>query len=452
MPSSVSDKPSQPRGSGWRIFLLLAVAGIATIPAAVAKVTAKHHPQHRLSLGSAGTLTGRFRDYDFSRWYENSAAPIDQHANGLAGLFNFRSRRFGGHWRGYASFYVATDLFGINNSQMDYRALDTTLFGTHTLQSLGQAYLTYQQAGFQIGGGAFPLNTPWMGSSDSRLIPATYEGFFGRWNPAPGWTLEAIREFRWKSRTSSRFSATNLYNSAGVAGIYGGTPDPTVGGTRNPGTFALGSTWAWKTVRADLWYYDFYHFAQMAYGSGSLHLSLQGTDFLIIGIQGLREWSQNSTSLGVPVASSAYGAEVGLGFSASRLILSYDRIPRAVTGFRNGGVVSPYTSGYATDPLYTTSMTAGLVEKGPGQALKLAWIQFFEHSFRVILSEAGYWTTPAYPNTHETDIDVTWFAGGPWRGLSIRNRLGIVTGINGQYGTPDLGTFLYERLMLQYRF
>jgi hypothetical protein len=451
MPTYLPGYSSQPRGARWRILLILAVAGLASIPLAVARST-KHSHHRRLTLGNLGTLTGRFRDYDFARWYENSSAPLDQHANGLAGLFNFRSRRFGGHWRGHASFYVATDLFGVNNSQMDYRALDTTLFGTHTLQSLGQAYLTYQQADFQIGGGAFPLNTPWMGSSDSRLIPATYEGLFGRWSPAPGWTLEAIREFRWKSRTSSRFSATNLYNSAGVADIYGGTPDPAVGNSRNPGTLALGSAWVQKTVRANLWYYDFYHFAQMAYGSGSLHLPLQGTSFLVVGIQGLREWSQHSTSLGIPVSSSVYGAEIGLGFASSRLILSYDRIPQAVNDFRNGAVVSPYTSGYATDPLYTTSMTAGLVEKGPGQALKLAWTQFLEHSFRIILSEAGYWTTPSYPDTHETDVDLTWFAGGLLRGLSVRNRLGIVTGINGQYGTPDLGTFLYERLMFQYRF
>ncbi len=446
-----NNNPPRPHGAGRTLLWVLAIAWVVGIPCVMARTTPKSR-HHRFALGNIGTLTGRFRDYDFARWYESLSAPSDQHANGLAGLFNFRSRQFGGHWRGYASFYVATDLFGINNSQMEYRALDTTLFGTHSIQSLGQAYLTYQQAGFQIGGGAFRLDTPWMGSSDSRLIPATYEGLFGRWNPTPGWTLEAIREFRWKSRTSSRFSATNLYNSAGVDEIYGGTPDAAVGGTSNPGTLALGSTWALKALRTDLWYYHFYDFAQMFYGSGVLHLPLSGPVFFIVGVQGLREWSGHSTAFGVPVSSSVYGAEIGLGLGSGRWILSYDRIPEEVSGFRNGSVVSPYTSGYATDPLYTTSMAAGLVEKGPGQALKLAWTQFFGPSFRVILSEAGYWTTPVYPDTHETDIDLTWFAEGPWRGLSVRNRLGIVTGLDGQYGTPHLGTFLYERLMLQYRF
>lgn len=437
---------------GMRRCACLILAGLFfSAPWSLAHAASKPiSKKDRLSLAGLGTLSGQFRDYDFYRWYEGLEAPPDAYANGVAGLFNFRSLRFGGHWRVAASFYVAEDLFGLNNSHA--ARTDVTLFGTSNIQSLGQAYLSYASRTWALSAGDKMIETPWMGPSDSRLIPATYQGLFGTWRPIRGLTFMALRVFRWKSRTSSNFSATNLYNRAGVAGIYGGEGTPAVGLTRNTGTLALGSQWDQGSVNSSFWYYHFYGFAEMAYGSGQVTVPFARGSHLLAGIQLMREWSSGHTLLEAPVSSTVYGAEVGVRSGATQITLGYDKIPQSTGVFHEGGIVSPYSAGYATDPLYTTSMTAGLVEKAPGEAAKLALTQFFGNTFRLILSEAGYWTAPLFPDTHETDLDVTWYGAQTLRGLSIRNRLGIVTGLDGAFGGPNLGTFLYERIMIQYRF
>ncbi|MHB1542968.1 MAG: hypothetical protein ACYCS1_01650 [Gammaproteobacteria bacterium] len=405
-----------------------------------------------LVLPGLGTLTGEIRDYNFSRWYESPAAPADQHANALGGLFNFRSVRFAGGFRAGLSFYDATDIFGLNNSEEGYRFLDTTLYGTQSIQSLGQAFLSYQSGDLFVKGGAEMLKTPWMGASDSRMVPATYEAILSSWQIRPGWSVEAIREFRWKSRTSSRFSATTLYNTNGFAGIYGGQPDLQVGNQTNPGTLALGTNLDRARMHGNLWYYHFYGLAQMVYGSDAIRFPTARGLFLSVALQALYEWSPASNLLHVPVSSTAYGASLGWGSAQNRLVLSYNQIPVRTSAFRLGDVISPYSAGYATDPLFTTSMIAGLVEKASGRAAKLGWEYFMGSEFRLILSEAQYWTAPTFPNTHETDIDLTWFVPGRLRGLSLRNRLGVLQGMNGQNGSPHLGTFVYDRVMITYRF
>jgi len=95
-------------------------------------------------------------------------------------------------------------------------------------------------------------------------------------------------------------------------------------------------------------------------------------------------------------------------------------------------------------------MIAGLVEKGPGSALRLAVTDrpAGTHT-RLILSWARYLTAPHVPDTSETDLDITWWPPAAAGRLSLRNRLGILTGL-----TPPsrLGVFLYERLMFALRF
>ena len=108
-------------------------------------------------------------------------------------------------------------------------------------------------------------------------------------------------------------------------------------------------------------------------------------------------------------------------------------------------------SARANDPLYTTSMIAGLVDKTAGEAWKIAGTAYvFEKQLQFTASYARYYTQPYLPNTGETDFDVTYAFNKanykPLRGLSLRNRLGIMT------GDPTRGTFYYDRIMLQYSF
>lgn len=447
IPSGVSGTPRNSIAGRLTCLFFVAAAGLAPL----ASLAHDREPAP-IVLPGFGTLTGSIRDYDFSRWYENPLAPPDQHANALGGLFNFRSIRFAGGFRAGLSFDDASDIFGLNNSREGGRFLDTTLYGTRSVQSLAQAYLSYETGPFMVKGGREELETPWMGASDSRMVPATYEAILSRWKIRRGISVEAIREFRWKSRTSSNFSATTLYNTNGFAGIYGGQPDGTVGEATNSGTLALGAALSRSEMRGGLWYYHFYGYAQMVYGSDALSLPVGRTLSLSLAVQALHEWSSAANLIHARVSGTVYGASIGFGTRNSRLTLAYDRIPVNAAAFHAGDLVSPYSAGYATDPLYTTSMIAGLVEKSSGEALKIGWTTFVGHALRFILGEARYWTAPAYPDTRETDLDVTWFVPGRLRGLSLRNRLGVLQGLNGQDGTPDLGTFLYDRIMISYRF
>ena len=120
-----------------------------------------------------------------------------------------------------------------------------------------------------------------------------------------------------------------------------------------------------------------------------------------------------------------------------------------------GAIVSPYTIGYATDPLYTTALIRGLVELGPGDAKRIALTQhmFGDH----ILATVAFsrFDTKLNGGSNDTYADLTYFPGGTLTGLSIRDRMEVSNasfqfnnGVTGNRGH----SFIYNRLMLQYTF
>ncbi|MDE2235954.1 MAG: OprD family outer membrane porin [Gammaproteobacteria bacterium] len=425
----------------------------AMLAAAVTLFASASYADSLTDFLSQGTYNGYFREYYFTRNYTADTAPFNQKANDFGGMFNYLSPTFGGGFSAGGTFWAAQDIFGLNNDTQNYAHLDTTLAGTQPIYTLGQAYLQWKNDMVLIRGGNQLLSTPWMGASDSRMVPATYQGLLVDFTLTKGLDLVLAREFRWKSRTSSTFSATTLYNANGFEDIYGGSPNANVGTQTNNGTAAAGLTYKAAGLSAEAWYYDFYDLTTAAYGNASYVFNTGGGIAPVIGAQYLHESHGSDNLLQSSVSNSTYGAMAGIQFSTDSLVASYNHISASNSDFRNGGIVSPYSAGYATDPLYTTSMTAGLVEKGVGNAWKLAGTFYFvDKQLRLIAGYARYNTEPYFADTNETDIDVTWFFSGNLKGLSLRNRLGIVHGLNGSYGAPNLGTFYYNRLMVQYDF
>ena len=95
-----------------------------------------------------------------------------------------------------------------------------------------------------------------------------------------------------------------------------------------------------------------------------------------------------------------------------------------------GGVASPYSDSYATDPLYTTSISQGMVDRrSAGTSYKIA-AQYLSANKRLkaIASEAYYQYDNALAEnrTFEDDVDVQYFfnpvRAGTYKGLSIRQR------------------------------
>jgi hypothetical protein len=126
-----------------------------------------------------------------------------------------------------------------------------------------------------------------------------------------------------------------------------------------------------------------------------------------------------------------------------------------------GGIASPYTDSYATDPLFTTSISQGMADRRYfGQAGKLS-VNFVSNNRRLValISRALY----SYGNaavgvqpTQETNIDATYFFSpvpktGAYRGFLIRHRYAErTTDYTTAFGGVPL--FKYNRTQLEYDF
>ncbi|MHB1513627.1 MAG: OprD family outer membrane porin [Acidiferrobacter sp.] len=387
-------------------------------------------------------VTGDLRAYDFARLY--SGAPSSQHAFAAGGAINMMSGAVDG-FSAAASFYAAHSL-GLNNRNT---ALDDgTLAGYGRIDTFGQAFLQYHAHGVLLRAGDQLLNTPWMNPSDARVVPATYQGLFAAIQPVSGLTVSALRITRYKSRTSDGFSNTDLYNAVGSVNVggTGGLP----GGTE-PGAAAVGANYHVAGLKTAAWGYQFFNLAKMAYVEGSYTFGGAHGIAPLVGAQYVRETGSGAQELG-HVDATVYGAIVGVKHGPDLLTVGYNDLPAHPGAFGNGDVVSPYTTGYATDPLYTTSMIQGMVDrKTSGHAVKVAATAFFlQRQLRVIAGYARYFNTVyagyGAPHTDETDLDVTYFLKGALTGLSLRDRVGVA------YHLPVIQRFIYNRIMVEYDF
>ena len=75
---------------------------------------------------------------------------------------------------------------------------------------------------FQAQLGNRLLHTPWVWGSDSRVIPAAYQGLTASLTPIKNLSIEAAYIERWNNRTSPDFSTANLYGIDGPSVRYGG--------------------------------------------------------------------------------------------------------------------------------------------------------------------------------------------------------------------------------------
>jgi hypothetical protein len=390
------------------------------------------------------TFYGYIRQYDFIRDYSNPTIS-NQDAFSLGGSLGVLTAPVLTGFQLGATYYTAQS-FGINSNKPS--EVDETLPG-HALSNLGQAFLQYsgqyEGAKYLIRGGDQIVNTPWVNDADTRMVPATYQGAYGTFSPTSSLEITGLRLIAYKSRTVNPFTQTNLYNPSN-----GGTLTQ-LGNTTNPGVAAGGIHYKPEAIDTQLWYYQFYDFAKLFYTDFSYTFRKKETVRPIVGVQFLREWSDGNllqqVAGGVAHAMD-YGAMAGLDIGDNfNVTAGYDDIPSYSGAFKNGDIVSPYTVGYTSDPLYTTSMIAGLIEKAIGHAMKGAATYYaFDHHLRFILSDAEYYTAPALPNTNEADFDVTYLPQGKLKGLSLRNRVGI------EKGVVNFHQFIYERVMLQYSF
>lgn len=399
---------------------------------------------------------GNLRAYFFERAYSNDTV-LDQSAFSLGGYAGLVTAPLYGFQLGLT--LGAANSLGLNPKNA--KQVDTTLPGD-TVYTLTEGFIQWTHRYFQVRGPDQIVDTPWIMPSDSRMKPSAFRGVYGEaypfadFQPLEDVSFVGLRVFDFNGRAESDFTPTNLY----IPGHAGGSGLTPLTGETAPGASAYAIKYGRKgsALNAQLWWHRFYNFSQLLWlDANYIHKTNTGYD-PILGFQFANQTGDGENTIalagqGAAGNSQAYGVLAGIDTPYVRLTAAYNGITSQADAFANGDLLSPYSTGYSTDPLYTTQMIGGLIEKqSSGSAFKVAATAFFlDQQIKSILSFARYYITPTGSYTQEpaeTNLDITYnFAkSSMWDGLSIRNRFGVMTG-----NIAD-GHFYYERFQVQYQF
>ena len=410
------------------------------------------------------TFSGNLRAYDFNRIYSPGTQNVQpsQSAFSLGGRLDAQTGTFLSGFSLGVGFLTANSL-GANDTNSDFAHLDSTLAGTRSsITAIGQAFLQYRYRWLTLKAGDQYINTPWINDSDSRMLPATYQGVVADAVPLDHWHITGLRIFRWKSRTSNDYFQNNLYYSPTYDGddLRGGT------GTKlatadTQGAAALGSAYDAGGLKVNLWYYSFQQFADSVYNDSKYTLTTGSGFSPFIGDQFMRQWKSNSmlddapvnTIKGEGVDNVTYSGKAGLDSPYGQLMFAYIGISDHQGSVGNGALISPYTVGYTTDPLDTSSMIRGMVDLGPGNGWKLRYSDSFLDKQLTFTTAFARYHSETYHDSNNTYLDIIW-SPGFFKGFSIRNRAedAVVADSSSGLNPGSSKIFFYDRLQLQYVF
>jgi outer membrane porin, OprD family len=400
-------------------------------------------------------VEGTLRYYNFSKEYE-SPTHQNERSGAVGGLLRLSTTPFLG------GFGLGLGLYGAWSTHSfppGDREQEPTLVGAApVLTAVGEAYGQYAHDGLLIRGGRQIMNTPWMGPRDSRMMPQTFNGLWGQYEPLTGLQLVLARVYTFKSRDSSGFSYDNLYYPSPYLGdeLQGTTkifPMRTLP-AKAPGALAAAVRYERQGAHVELWYYDFYDFAQTEYLDGGYtfgapdagwHPYIDAQYMRQSGGDYLTRYDATLFGMGGKANVTLWGLRGGVKFGATNLSVSYDNLEHHSGSFGGGAIVSPYGNRTA---LYASAMTAYLFKYGPGGSLKLAGTHWFlHHSMKLQLAALEFHTS--YSGHSDTlYFDGSYSFRGALQGLRIRDRLAWDNGAE----LNDGHAFMYNRLMLQYKF
>lgn len=383
------------------------------------------------SILEQSKISGNLRTYYINKYYLQSNIS-KKNIFSFNGQINVLSGDIYPGWKIGTSVYFATSIRTDKNNQ-------SNSFNNFTLN---QAYIQYQNKYVFFKVGNQIIDTPWLNPSNTAITPTSYLALYGNYTPNKDLKFTALQVFHFNDNTCDTFSTVNLYNTDSMDFFEKMNRRDLA----NKKVSALGMQYSHSNITSQAWYYHFHDLANLAYTDINYEAK---TNFNPqIGLQFLREWSagdslSNTYSNGTP---NALGLGVIFGAKKDNLQLSigYNYIPTATNTFHQGNVLSPYTAG--GDPLYTTSMLAGLIEKAPGQAVKITGNYFaLDNKLQISASYAKYFTAPLLSNSAEFDLDTKYLFSTPLKGLSLRHSIAIMT-----VGSP--APLVYNRLTLQYNF
>jgi hypothetical protein len=394
-----------------------------------------------------------------------------------------------------------------------------------TLSTFYQAYAGYKAHGFDGQLGNILFNSPWANPADSRLKPAAFEGGYLSYTTPSKWTFEGADMLAFENRTSSSFAQQTLLTSfpAGNNGLAPNIFVPNGVGIKTNG-FAMGKLGYGDPspiapgFAADAYYYGVFDLASMWWLDGKYTFDIPDTPW--IALQG--GWNQNAGQSYIgKINSQVFGAQIGANIAKNwQLTAGYDQIPwktdtiflpknvtcsnsnyqisakgatlayflplNAAQCFTNpngttnvyyGGWASPYTDNYDSDPLFTTSVSQGMVDRrAPGSSWKVG-LQYTSTNQKWIFIATDAWynygNALAPENTNIWVLDGRYRfshmpVNGPYRGLMLRYRYiqraqsnafcgdpGSTCPSGSSIGSSEFGgvpLFKYNRAQLEYDF
>jgi hypothetical protein len=398
---------------------------------------------------------------------------------------------------------------------------DDTLPG-FTMSTFYQAYAGYKAHGFDGQLGNVLFNSPWANPSDSRLKPAAFQGAYLNYTAPSYWTVEVADMLTFQNRTSSQFSQQTLLTSypAGNPGLASNIFVPNGNGINSDG-FTMGKIGydSPNGISVNGYFYGVYDIVSTWWGDGQYTFT-QSPFKPFIALQGGAETNAGQSYIG-KISSQLFGAQVGANITKNFLLTAgYDQIPwhtdtiflpknvtcsnsnyqisakgatlayflpmnaaqcftnpNGTTNIYYGGWASPYTDAYATDPLFTTSIDQGMVDRrAPGTSWKVA-LAFTSTNKKWIFAATDAWynygNALAAEQTRDWTLDGQYHfsavkGGEPYRGLLLRDRYmqrtlsNTFCGASGtncpqgsSIGSSYLGglpLFKYNRVQLEYDF
>ncbi len=391
--------------------------------------------------------------------------------------------------------YFGAEPFGANGFNPGFNPrVDNTLPG-YALSLLGEYYLQYKNKYVEGKTGKEIITTPWANPSDSRLVPLIFQGTYLQGAISPTLTVGGMYMARFRHRVTSAFDANTLLTSCATGRVLYGTPPKVTGVPGDPcnvqqTTRGFGALYATKKFGANLtsnvYQYSVYDIVNITHIDAKYNYRPKAPTNPFYAAQYVAESDTGKALIGT-IHNHTFGFQIGQ--SAGRnfdLALSYNSSPQvqyitnncssspggvfggvkgaAVPGAPpgtvycyGGGVASPYTDSYATDPLYTTTISQGLADvHKPGSGVKGAiTYQSNNRRLKAILAQAYYsYGLPVAngtDNRSETNVDIQYFFNTvdpkkPYRGLSVRHRYADRIQLNSPFD------FKYNRTQFEYTF
>lgn len=469
------------------------------------------------------TYSGDLRAYYFGRTNGNACLTCkikgnpDATAFSLGGLFHGQINVPHSPWSLGATYFGAYP-FGANApgplDSIGYNPkVDNTLPG-YSLSMFGERYVQYKTAGIFAQTGAMIINTPWASPSDSRMTPEAFQGSLVSANAAPNLTVGGMYMARFRSRVISAFNSNTLLTSCNTANPAGKGPVDGASGTFSvPGDpcnkqrttngfleFSAAYKFGGSGLVASANQYQVLDVTNMTWVSAQWNFMRNSKFNPYVAGQYLVERNLGQSLIGTVAnhtSSGQFGATIyhNLNFtvgyngspyrvyvvpaksckgtvsspqSASTGVIfggvadtTVNGLPAGEVTCYGGGLASPYTDNYATDPLYSTSISQGVADvhkPGTGVKTALTW-QTNDRRVKATVSNAWYsYSLPGQSGTTgngdaraEFNFDVQYFfnpvyPNKPFKGLSIRQRYADRTQPFSPYD------FKYSRTQLEYTF